>query len=48
MNSIFTSESPSRNAPQIDLMTLLYSLTYRNLRIQLYPIKVYQGDQKEL
>ncbi len=47
MNSIFTSESPSKNAPQIDLITLLYSLTYRNLRVQLYPIKVYKREQKE-
>jgi len=48
MNSTFTSESPSKNAPQIDLMTLIYSLTYRNLRIQLHPIKGYRGEQKEL
>jgi hypothetical protein len=48
MNSTFTSVSPSKHAPQIDLMTLIYSLTYRNLRIQLYPVKVYQGEQREM
>ncbi len=48
MNSTFTTISPSKNAPQIDLMTLVYSLKYRNLRVQLYPIKVYQGELREM
>ena len=48
MNSTFKSLSPSKNAPQIDLMTLIYQLKYRNLRIQLYPIRTYKGDQREM
>jgi hypothetical protein len=48
MNSTFTSISPSRNAPDIDLMTLIYNLKYRNLRVQLYPIKVYMGELREM
>jgi len=48
MTSTFTSESPSKNAAQFDLMTLIYSLTYRNLRIQLYPIESYKGEEKEM
>ncbi len=48
MLSTFTSESPSRTAPQIDLMTLINSLTYRNLRVQLCPTKTYKGESKEL
>ncbi|CAF4065238.1 unnamed protein product, partial [Rotaria sp. Silwood2] len=48
MTSIFTSESPSKYAPQIDLMTLIYSLTYRNLRIQLYRNESYQGEQNDI
>ncbi|CAF4971055.1 unnamed protein product, partial [Rotaria sp. Silwood1] len=48
MTSTFTSISPSRNAPEIDLMTLIYNLKYRNLRIQLYPIRVYNGQTREI
>ncbi len=48
MNSTLTTISPSKNAPQIDLMTLIYNLKYRNLRIQLYPIKVYKGEFREM
>ncbi len=48
MTSTFTSESPSKNAAQFDLMTLIYSLTYRNLRIQLYSIESYKGEEKEM
>jgi hypothetical protein len=48
MTSTFTSQSPSKNAAQFDLMTLIYSLTYRNLRIQLYPIESYKGEMKEM
>ncbi|CAF3280350.1 unnamed protein product [Rotaria socialis] len=48
MTSTFTSESPSRNPSLIDLMTLTYHLKYRNLRIQLYPIRVYQGEAREI
>ncbi|CAF5040742.1 unnamed protein product [Rotaria sp. Silwood1] len=48
MTSTFTSISPSRNAPEIDLMTLIYNLKYRNLRIQLYPIRVYNGQTREM
>jgi hypothetical protein len=48
MNSTFTSISPSKNAPLIDLMTLTYKLKYRNLRVQLYPIRVYQGELREM
>ena len=48
MNSTFTSVTPSRNAPDVDLMTLLYNLTYRNLRIQFYPIQAYTGKDREM
>ena len=48
MTSRFTSISPSRNAPNIDLMTLIYNLKYGNLRIQLYPIRVYNGVLREV
>ncbi|CAF1000290.1 unnamed protein product, partial [Adineta steineri] len=48
INSTFTSISPSKNAPQIDLMTLMYSLKYRNLRVQLYPLKAYMGELREI
>lgn len=49
MNSILTTISPSKNVPNIDLMTLIYNLKYRNLRIQLYPIKAYKnGELREL
>ncbi|CAF1506567.1 unnamed protein product, partial [Rotaria sordida] len=48
MTSTFTSISPSRNLSQIDLMTLIYNLKYRNLRIQLYPIRVYNGETREI
>ncbi len=47
MNSTFTTQSPSKHLPQIDLMTLIYSLTYRNLRIQLHPIKAFQGEKEK-
>ena len=47
MNSTFTSQSPSKHAPQVDLMTLIYSLTYRNLRVQLYPIRSFEGIREE-
>ncbi len=47
MNSTFMSQSPSKYAPHIDLMTLIYSLTYRNLRIQLHPIKAFQGEKEK-
>lgn len=48
MTSTLTSISPSRNVPQIDLMTLIYHLKYRNLRVQLYPIKLYKGELLEV
>lgn len=48
MNSTLKTISPSKNVPQIDLMTLIYSLKYRNLRVQLYPIKVYKGELREV
>lgn len=48
MTSTFTSISPSRNPSLVDLMTLVYNLKYRNLRIQLYPIRVYPGDNREM
>jgi hypothetical protein len=48
MNSTFTTISPSRNAPLIDLMTLLYTLKYRNLRVQLYPIRLYKSELREM
>jgi hypothetical protein len=47
MNSTFTTQSPSKHAPQVDLMTLIYSLTYRNLRVQLYPTKAFRGEREE-
>jgi hypothetical protein len=47
MQSLFTSMTPSINAPDIDLMTLIYHLTYRNLRIQFYPIEKYTGVECE-
>jgi hypothetical protein len=47
MNSTLKTISPSKNVPQIDLMTLIYHLKYRNLRVQLYPIRAYQGDFRE-
>ena len=48
MTSTFTSQTPSRNAPKLDLMTLIYHLTYRNLRIQFFPIEAYTGTDREL
>ncbi|CAF1031213.1 unnamed protein product [Adineta ricciae] len=48
MNSTFTSQSPSRTAPEIDLMTLLYSLTYRNLQVQLIPVSGYKEEIREM
>jgi hypothetical protein len=47
MNSTLKTISPSKNLPEVDLMTLIYNLKYRNLRIQLYPIRVYQGNLRE-
>ncbi|UJR36630.1 hypothetical protein I4U23_029350 [Adineta vaga] len=48
MNSTFTSQSPSRTAPEIDLMTLIYSMTYRNLQVHLVPVNDYEGERKEI
>ena len=48
MNSTLTTISPSKNAAQIDLMTFIYHLRYRNLRVQLYPIRKYNGEFREL
>jgi hypothetical protein len=48
MNSTFKSVSPAKYTPHVDLMTLIYTLKYRNLRIQLYPIRVYKGDVPEM
>lgn len=48
MNSTLKTISPSQNAPQVDLMTLIYHLKYRNLRVQLYPIRVYKGELREV
>jgi hypothetical protein len=48
MNSTLTTISPSKNVPQIDLMTFIYNLKYRNLRVQLYPIRVYNGELHEV
>ncbi|CAF3740732.1 unnamed protein product [Rotaria sordida] len=48
MNSIFTSVSPSKHAPKFDLITLIYSLTYRNLRVQLYRNRAYRGEQNDI
>ena len=44
MTSHFTTETPSKYAPTIDPMTLIYSLTYRNLRVQLCPTKNFPED----
>ncbi|CAF3490546.1 unnamed protein product [Rotaria socialis] len=48
MNSTFSSESPSKYVPHIDLMTLIYSITYKNLRIQFYPIKAFTGERHDI
>jgi hypothetical protein len=47
MNSTFTCQSPSKTAPQIDLMTLIYSLTYRNIRVLLHPTKTYRAERND-
>ncbi|CAF1669939.1 unnamed protein product, partial [Adineta ricciae] len=48
MTSTFTSMSPSRNLSEVDIMTLLYTLKYRNLRVYLHPIKGYKGELHEV
>ena len=48
VTSIFKSLSPAKYTPQIDLMTFVYGLKYRNLRVQLYPIRVYNGELREM
>lgn len=45
INSTFTSESPSKFQPDVDLMTLIYNLKYRNLRVQIYPFKNFKGER---
>ena len=48
MNSTFKSISPAKYTPQVDVMTLVYAMKYRNLRIQLYPSRAYQGELREV
>ncbi|CAF4261605.1 unnamed protein product [Rotaria magnacalcarata] len=48
MNSTFSSESPSKYVPHIDLMTLIYSIKYKHLRIQFYPIKAFTEERHDI
>ncbi|CAF5188464.1 unnamed protein product, partial [Rotaria magnacalcarata] len=48
MNSTFSSESPSKYVPHIDLMTLIYSIKYKHLRIQFYPIKAFTEERHDM
>ena len=47
MSSQLSSVTPSRNAPKLDLMTLIYQMSFRHLRIEFFPIESYTGVDRE-